>query len=214
MTMDPKKNNDEEIRVHKAITQGKEETKSPLQKALGVLITEDFDSVAGSLADDYVKPRLEKFAKDTVRKGKETFVEGVTSMLQAVLFGDSKPKQKEGTYNGQKINYVSYYNGDPYETYIYGPDGSVKTAGNTGPKPVVRRIYIPNYRKAEEVLTEMIALSRRYPSVSVADYYQLVGIKTAKEDYSFGWKQELSGVTIGHTNNGYILNLPAPTPID
>ena len=216
--MSDNKNKDIEnrIHVHKAIVEGKEVEKTALQKALGVFISEDLDSIKGSIMEDYVKPRATEYVKDTIRKAKETIVDLSTSALEVMLFGDSKKGNKTGTYNGQKINYVSYYNGgNQYDSGSYGY--YTKAEEITKPDPVtrIRSIYIPSYRKAEEVLTELLSLTKRYPAASVADYYQLVNMPTTKQDYMFGWTDSmLKGTSVVHTRDGYVVNLPKPMPLD
>lgn len=201
--------------VHKSIVQGKEVEKTKLQKAIGVFISEDLDSIKGSIMEDYIKPRFRDYVKETIRKGKEAIVDSFTSALEIMLFGDSKKKNKTGDYNGQKINYVSYYTGGNQ----YGENYGYYTRSNDLPKqdPAtrLRNIYIPSYRKAEEVVTELIALADHYTAVSIADYYQLVGIPTTKQDYMFGWTAgNIRGASVLHTRDGYVINFPKPIPLD
>lgn len=211
--MSEKDKKEPERHVHKPIVQGKEIEKTRLQKAVGVFFSEDLDSIKGSIVDDYIRPRARDFVTDTIRKTKEMIVDNITSAAEIIFFGDSKKKNKTGEYNGQKVNYVSYYTGDAYDgnTYYYSNDESpVKRPEK--PANVLRRVYIPSYRKAEEVLTELLSLSKRYPAVSVADYYQLVSVPTTKADFSIGWF-DLVGVDIAHTRDGYIINLPKPVSL-
>ncbi len=203
------------IHVHKAIADGKEIDKTKLQKAIGVFISEDLDSIKGSIMEDYIKPRFRDYVKETIRKGKEAIIDSSTSALEIMLFGDSKKKNKTGDYNGQKVNYVSYYTGGNQ----YGESYGYYTKSNDAPKPDpatrLRTIYIQSYRNAEEVVTELISLADRYTAVSIADYYQLVGVPTTKQDYMFGWtKQSIRGASVVHTRDGYTINFPKPIPLD
>ena len=202
--------------VHRSIARGKEVEKTKLQKAVGVLLSEDLDSIKGSIMDDYIKPRFRDYVKETIRKGKEAIIDSSTSALEIMLFGDSKKKNKTGEYNGQKINYVSYYTGGSGYEY-----NRIVETPKPDPHTRLRIIYIlddekkPSYKKAQEVITDLLSIAKRYPAATVADYYQLVGFPTTKQDYMFGWNYEMiRDIDVSHDRNGYFIVLPKPMPLD
>lgn len=200
------------VHVHQAITEGKVVEKSKLQKAASIFFEEDMDSIKDSIVDDYIKPRAKDFLRDSIRKVKEYLVENITAAAEIFFFGKTDKANRKGTYNGQKVNYVSYYGNDGGYSY-YGNNRNANTARD--PVTSIRRVSIPSFGKAEAVLTELIAIARKYNAATTADYYQLVGVTPSKEDFNFGWF-DFVGVQVIYdsSSGGYILTLPKPVPLD
>lgn len=200
------------VHVHQSVTKGTVVEKSRLQKAASIFFEEDMDSIKDSIVDDYIKPRAKDFLKDSIRKVKEYLVENITAAAEIFFFGKTDKANRKGTYNGQKVNYVTYYNNDGSYDY-YGNNRSSATSRD--PVTSLKRVGIVSQGKAEEVLTELIALSKRYQAVPVADYYQLVGISPTKEDYNYGWF-DFVGVRVVYDSSigKYVLTLPKPVPLD
>lgn len=74
-------------------------------------------------------------------------------------------------------------------------------------------IILENRMDAEEVRDQMYNILSQYEQVSVADLYQLVGIKPDHTDTSWGWTS-LKGTEVGRVRGlGYLLDLPEPEPI-
>lgn len=68
---------------------------------------------------------------------------------------------------------------------------------------------------ANNVLTMLHEYADRYDYVSVADYYDLLGVSSAHTDHNFGWSFEeiLKAVVTPLRGGGYIINLPPVTEI-
>ena len=192
--------------VEKRITEGKVHEKGPLEKAVGVFLAEDFETVKGHIMDDYISPRLTDFAKDAVRKVKRFIIDSIAGAAEIALFG--KSERRDGYYNRGDRPYSSYY-------YRYGDSYSQENRNQEEHKirSLVMPIEIPSYGKAEEVLGELIAITKKYPCASVGDYYDLVGIQPSSVDYDRGWF-DLVDVKIIEGRDGYILDLPKPVPLN
>lgn len=69
----------------------------------------------------------------------------------------------------------------------------------------VDRCVFQNRAEAEKVLEEMIKIIENYGSVSLADYYDLCGVKCdyTDEHYGFVSNDELKKTKIVRCNNGY-----------
>lgn len=74
-------------------------------------------------------------------------------------------------------------------------------------------IILENRVDAEEVRDHMYNILNHYDVVTVADLYQLVGIKPDHTDTTWGWTS-LKGTEVGRVRGlGYLLDLPEPEPI-
>lgn len=196
--------------VTKRIVEGKKVEKGPLEKAVGVFLAEDLNTVKGHIMDDYIAPRAADFAKDAIRKLKRFLIDSAAGMLEIALFGKSTGRD-------------SYYDrrGDrPYSSYYYRSangysrdDRDRERDGEARIRSLVMPVEIPSYGKAEEVLGELIAITKKYPCASVGDYYDLVGIQPSSVDYDRGWF-DLIDVKIVAGRDGYILDLPKPVPLN
>ena len=196
--------------IHKPITESKELTDSRLLKAAKVFLAEDIEQITGSLVEDYVKPRAESFGLDMVRKVKEFIFDSFNDLMRKLLFGGSAGSGKS-YYNGQKVNYVSYNNyssGDYYGSNGYNRNSTY----SSDPRDRVKRISIPSYGEAKEVLDELRRIIKTYDKASIGDYYQAVGQPVNKIDFSYGWgRGMLDNVAIVPVRGGaYSLELPKP----
>ncbi len=74
-------------------------------------------------------------------------------------------------------------------------------------------IVLQSRAEAEEVIDRMFDILSRFDSVTVADLYELTGIKSNHVDNKWGWT-DLQGSSVSRIRNGYLLDLPAPDPLD
>ena len=191
------------VHVHKAITDGKEKKKSKLEKAVGIFLAEDVDKVGESILDDFIKPRIVDFGKETVRKLKEFVADSLEGCIEMIIFGkDKRPKSS----SSGRVNYVSYYDGNGNKTTTSTSRSVVDTGG-------LKLIEIDSYGMAEEVKTQLMSFIKRYGYAYVADLYQLCNVPTAKTDFDFGW-HELVDIRIIRHGGGYVLDLPKPVPLN
>jgi len=74
---------------------------------------------------------------------------------------------------------------------------------------VVDEIIVGTRREGEEVLGSMKDILHDYGQVSIADFYELVGIPTEFSDSKKGWK-ELRYTGLHKSRYGYTFSLPDP----
>ena len=194
-----------EKHVHKSLTTGKEIKKSAFQKAIGLFLAEDADMVSESLMDDFIRPRLKKFSGEMVLKGKEFLSDSLIALIQMIIFGKTSNKNGSSSYTSStgRVNYMSYYNGQPVVVNNYTNQPDKDTVGIT--------LYtIPSAGKAEEVLTELVGIIKRYKHATVADYYQLLDVTPAKTDWNYGWFDLDDATIVRYKNEGYVINFPKP----
>lgn len=70
-------------------------------------------------------------------------------------------------------------------------------------------IIVSTRKEGEEVLDELGDILRKYGQVSVADFYELVGIPSEYTDNKRGWK-ELRYSGLHKSRYGYTFSLPDP----
>lgn len=181
-------NKEPERHVHAPVAEGKVVEKSKFQKALGIFLEEDATDIKAHV-NDYIEERAKSFGKEMKRKAKEFILDNINGAAEIMLFGKGRrsgsgdgSSYKSGTYNGQNVVYTSYYSGES--------SSATKVQDNREVGTRLKIITLPSYGKAEDVKGELLSLCKRYPNVSVGDYYQLCGIAPAKEDFNFGWKKD------------------------
>jgi len=67
--------------------------------------------------------------------------------------------------------------------------------------------------EGEAVIASLSDLIEDYGVASVADLYDLVGITGSFTDNKYGWTN-LRTASVTRVRDGFLLNLPRPTPID
>ena len=148
---------------------------------------------------------------------KNIIVEAVTSGINMAVFGDhSRPSSRPNVPNRT----------------VYRPetDYASRTSRNTSAQPapskrgpeMIRSVKygvdeypIESRMDANNVLTMLHEYADNYDYVSVADYYDLLGVSSVYTDHNFGWSFEeiLKAVVTPLRGGGYIINLPPVSEI-
>lgn len=205
----------------KPLVESKPIEKTMFEKAVGLFLSEDVNMLSDSIVDDFIKPRMKQFGMESVLKFKEFIADSLIGCIRMVIFGESANK-KTGTSGSSyysssytsgdsKVNYVSYYNGEPVVTTRY-PGQNQPDTNNYG----VELRGIKSFGEAAEVRDQLIEESKLYSrGVSVFRYYQLVGKTPTKTDDNYGWKNlDRTKVNIRSYKGHYVLDLPKPKPLD
>ena len=74
-------------------------------------------------------------------------------------------------------------------------------------------IILDNRGEAEDVLARMDELIDTYGSVSVGDFYELVGISGNFTDYKYGWS-DIHNASVMRVSDGYMIKLPRAVPLN
>ena len=208
---------DERKHVHEPMVQGEKVEKSKFEKALSIFLAEDVNTVSESIMDDFIKPRLRAFGRESLFKLREFVADSIIGCVQMIIFGDtSKRGQSQGgsyyTSSGNKVSYTTYYNGQPVSAntnyasinYISKPDTD---------EYGIQLIKIPSYGNAQEVLGELIGFTKRYKYATIADFYQLVDVTPSKTDWNYGWFDLLAAKIVPY-KGGYVIEFPRPIAIE
>lgn len=138
---------------------------------------------------------------------KDAIVEAGSQGIERMVFGEAR-KGSRGVRPGGATGHVSY---------------NRMSMNDSPPTPNLSRrararhdfdeIVLQTRGEAEEVIERLYDLLSRYESATVADLYELTGIKSSYTDQKWGWTQ-LRGAGVARVRNGYLLDLPEPEPLD
>ena len=168
----------------------KERTKTESEKNLGRIVT---GNVSVKKKND-----IQKFAETFVKEDLHTvksyiwtevllpaFKAVISDSVNMMLYGETSRNRKTNNKRVSQVSYSSYYD-----------------------RPNDRRE--PNYVRSASTLDDLL---NRYPSVSIADLNELVGITGRYTDNKYGWT-DISQAYIERTRDGYILRMPKAIPLD
>lgn len=167
--------------------------KSEIQKFADVFIQEDAQKVKSYIMMDVLVPAVKKAISDIVTNG-----------IDMILYGDTGHTKKSGS--ASKISYRSYY--DKKTEHRDYSSNRTRTGYDYDD------IILDNRGEAEEVLFRMDELIDTYGLVSVADFYDLVGITGNYTDNKYGWTDIRSASVVRVHGNGYMIKLPRALPLN
>lgn len=169
----------------------KSKKKGELHKFTDVFISEDASNVKSYIFMDVLIPAIKKALYDIVTGG-----------LEMSLYGGTNKNRNPGS---PKVPYRNYYRASD----------EIERSERLIPKSVYDYddIFFDNRGDAERVLMELCKQISDYGTVSVADFYEFVGITGNHTDYKYGWSN-LHNARVVHTRSGYIINLPKALPLD
>ena len=121
-------------------------------------------------------------------------------LLDAIFYGSTSSHKKSSANKPYRVSYSDYYDKDkksPIKASSYNFD----------------EVTLNSRADAEQVLDNMIDITREYGAASDGDYCDLVGIDNNFTDYKYGWT-DLTKTTVSRTRDGYIINFPKPNKLD
>lgn len=164
--------------------------KSELRKIADAFIQEDAHTVKNYIFDKVLVPAIKK-----------TFSDIVTNSLDMFLWGKGGNRRTRG--DSERISYRRYYD-EPRMSR----DSERRSRSYS-----YDEIVLDSRDEAEEVLERMDELLRRYKMVSVADFYDLVGITGKTTDNRYGWT-DLRTAEVVSDRDGYLIKLPRAIALD
>ena len=75
-----------------------------------------------------------------------------------------------------------------------------------------KEVLFENRKGADDVLDNLRWVISKYGHATLADFYDLAGVRALYEDCKFGWTS-LRGAKIVCTRNGYAIELPRATSL-
>lgn len=182
-----------EKKVEKIIS-GSAKSKKPneIQKIAGVFMSEDIENVKSYILMDVLVPAIKKAISDIVTNG-----------IDMALYGEDAGSRRKKS-SASKVSYGGYYERDRENRSTRG--STIRTRTNYNYEDIV----LDNRGDAEEVLLRMDELISTYGMVSVADFYDLVGITGNYTDNKYGWS-DIRSATVVRVRDGYVIKMPRAT---
>ena len=160
------------------------------------VFSEDLPNVKDHIIWDVLIPS----AVDTVRNS-------LINMVESLFTGGNGVGVSKRYSSGAGITYRPYSS-----LYSGAPANGIRGSSGRGMYDYDEMIF-ENRGEAEEVLRQLKYFIERYGTVSILDYYDMVGMRTRPSDANYGWLS-VNTATIERGNGGYILHLPKAMPID
>lgn len=164
--------------------------KSGLQKITDAFVPDDVANVKSYIIEDIVVPAAKEILLDSVK---------------AILGINGKNGNKQTP--ASRVSYRQYYNNDSRRNYSSGGNRSRNGYDFDD-------IVIDNRGEAEEVLDRMEEIIATYGLVSVADFYELVGVPSNYTDNNYGWSNLRNAYVDRLRDGGYIIKLPRAFQLD
>ena len=185
-SVDHKKEQTPEKKIERVVSSAKVRKRKPLQKILDVLVQEDPETIKRTIMTDVIIPSIKRGLSDTVNM---------------ILYG--KKAKNDRQHNGTMVSYRKYYE-NPDDRSV---EPSYQMNGN------YNNIIIDNRGEAEALLRSMEDAIKRYGVLSIADFYDMVGMKSSYTDNKYGWS-DLRNAGIISTADGYLIKLPKAMALD
>ena len=166
--------------------------KSEIRKFADIFIQEDAQKVRSYILMDVLVPAIKKAISDIVTNG--------TDMI---LYGEPGRTKKSGA--ASKVSYRSYYD--------KRDDRRDQNAARTRTGYDYDDVILDDRGEAEEVLSRMDELISTYGLVSVADFYELVGITGSYTDNKYGWT-DIRNASVVRLRDGYTIKLLRALPLN
>lgn len=177
-----------EKKVEKVVSGSvKSKKKNGLQKITNVFVPEDVDDVKSYIFEDIVVPAVKDIILDAVR---------------AFLGVNGTSRGRSST--SSKISYRKYYD---------DRDRRDSAPARTRTGYDYDDIILETRGEAEDVLERMEELIDMYQLVSVADFYDLVGVSGNYTDNKYGWTN-VRNASVVRVRDGYMIKLPKALPLN
>lgn len=192
-----------EKKFEKVVTGEVTRAKKPLgRRFLETFTGDDTKSVIQYVIMEVALPAVRDMIADIVSQG-----------IERKLYGEVRSVgRRSGTRPSGANGYVGYNQisrgRSPHPTMRPEPREERRQVGYD-----FENIVLATRAEGEEVIRRMFLILEEYQTLSIYDLYELVGITGNSVDYKWGWT-DIRGVGIMRINNGYLLDLPKPTPLD
>lgn len=193
------------------------DVKKTLEKVVTIQPKKVKKSLIGRLVSGVVGPDgvsgIGEFVNEEIVKPaiKNIIVDAVTSGINMIMYGErggvSRGNRNYSGYSRpqgstpQKTNYSSQYT-------RHNPE-PIKRPNERNNRHTVEEYLIEDRYEASNVLTTLISHAELYGNVSLADYYDLIGVVTAYTDHQYGWVFEsITRATIITVRGGFVIKFP------
>lgn len=194
----------EDKKVEQIVTEGASRRK----KGLGRQFAETFITGDAKMAARYV------IFDVLIPAAKDTLADAGSQGLEKLIFGEARTPRRRGPGKS-----------GPYGTgYVsYNRLSQPPTPQDRQPTRLSRRarashefdeIVLTSRTEAERVIDRLFDIVGRYQAASVADLYAMVGLESTHTDHKWGWTDMQGAGVTRLRNQGFLLDLPDPEPLD
>lgn len=139
---------------------------------------------------------------------KGIIVDSVVASINTLIYGNDTPTTRRSiprAYGNNYTNYSRRYSSAPTQRIGNQYNRTIMAANR------VQEYALADRQQASDVLTALEEIADKYSVVTVADYYDSIGVPTEYTDNNYGWElRDLSTVRIHQTGDGCVLSLPRP----
>lgn len=174
--------------------------KSPGSSFVETFLGDNLKEIGGYIFMDVLIPAAKDAINDMVQGG-----------IEMLLYGNSSGGRRKPSNNGRG-GYVSYNN--------YSNNKNHKTRGRHEEeqrikegKRTYQEIAFRSRGEADDVLDKLLERLSDYGEVSIADFYDAVGVTGDFTDNNWGWT-DLSYSAVKRVREGYIIDFPKPVVLD
>lgn len=168
-------------------------------------------NVGKYVTSEIVVPAIKNIIVDTITSGINILVYGESGSNSRSGYSPSSSYANQRHYAGKPVNYGAQYQSG-VRSY-----SNVTSSAHLGRSTVSRSVrtfnsedyILPSRRDAVALLDALKDLSYQYDTVTLADFYDLVGQESAFTDNNFGWTfDEISYGDVRPARSGYVVVLP------
>ena len=173
----------------------KTKERSFLRRIGDILINQNEESLTDYVVNKVIVPSV-----------KNMWADALISMIE-FIFGTRRPVSGSGS----KTNYTVFSNpaSKPVQSSLQEPERYSIASSRQDFKEVI----FEERWQAEDTIDKMVTAIMEYGTVSVADYYDIVGVASNFTDNKYGWTN-LSNAHIERVGGGYLLKLPPTIKLD
>ena len=167
-------------------------------------------NVGKYVAGEIVVPAIKNIIVDTITSGINILVYGENGSNNRSSYGQSSSYANQRHYAGKPVNYgAQYKSGVRSSSNGTGSLHLGHSAASRSVRTFNSEDYIlPTRRDAVALLDALSEIGDQYDTVTLADFYDLVGKESVFTDNNFGWTiDEISYADVRPARSGYVVVL-------
>ena len=169
--------------------------------ATGVLGPEGVQGIGAYVGDEIIKPAI-----------KNIIVDAVTSGINMVMYGEKGGPRTGGGYRPGGYQPPSQYRPSTNYTSRYTSQQPQPQQVEHRPRNTrygVQEFLLSDRHDATNVLASLIEYADNYNAVSIADYYEMIGVNTEFTDNNYGWTIDtIHQASVVPVRGGFIIKFP------
>ena len=169
----------------------------------GIVGPEGVSGIGEYVNEEIIKPAI-----------KNIIVDAVTSGINMVMYGERGGRGTGGyrpTTNYQRSTHQSSYQRTNYTSRYtqHNAEPVQQPREVVRNRHVVEEYVLQDRHDASHVLVSLTENADSYGTVSVADYYELIGVPSTYTDNNYGWSIDtITRATIIGVRGGYVIKFP------